>query len=63
MKSSRFAVLTGVVLFVLCLPDAFGWDAEYKQGFALSRMIKSSDLVVVGRVAGKGICLSREYPR
>ena len=45
--------MTGVVLFVLCLPDAFGWDAEYKQGFALSRMIKSSDLVVVGRVAEK----------
>ena len=53
MKSSRFAVLTGVVLFVLCLPDAFGWDAEYKQGFALSKRIKSSDLVVVGRVAEK----------
>ena len=45
--------MTGVVLFVLCLPNAFGWDAEYKQGFALSRMIKSSDLVVVGRVAEK----------
>ena len=53
MKSSRVAVLTGVVLFVLCLPDAFGWDAEYKQGFALSKRIKSSDLVVVGRVAAK----------
>ena len=53
MKSSRLPVLTGVVLFVMCLPDAFGWDAEYKQGFALSKRIKSSDLVVVGRVAEK----------
>ena len=45
--------MTGVVLFVMCLPDAFGWDAEYKQGFAPSKRIKSSDLVVVGRVAAK----------
>ncbi len=45
--------MTGVVLFVMCLSDAFGWDAEYKQGFALSEMIKASDLVVVGRVAAK----------
>ena len=53
MKSSRLPVLAGVVLFVMCLSDAFGWDSEYRQGFALSKRIKSSDLVVVGRVAEK----------
>ena len=50
MKSSRLPVLAGVVLFVLCLPDAFGWDSEYRQGFALSHFVERSNLIVVGQV-------------
>ena len=53
MQPKRLVALAGVVLFALCLSDAFGWDSEYKQGFALSKRIKSSDLVVVGSVAEK----------
>ena len=50
MKSSRVAVLAGVVLFVFCLADAFGWDSEYRQGFALSHFVERSNLIVVGQV-------------
>ncbi len=50
MKSSRLPVLAGVVLFVMCLSDAFGWDSEYRQGFALSRFVERSNLIVVGQV-------------
>ena len=55
MKPKRFAVLANlaVVLFVLCLSEAFGWDAEYKRGFAHSKSIERSNLVVVGRVVRK----------
>ena len=42
-----------VVLFVLCLSDALGWDSEYRQGFALSKSVELSDLIVVGRVVRK----------
>ena len=42
-----------VVLFSLCLSDAFGWDSEYKQGFALSSCVELSELIVVGRVTQK----------
>ena len=50
MKSSRLPVLAGVVLFVMCLSDAFGWDSEYRQGFALSHFVERSNLIVVGQV-------------
>ena len=55
MKSRGFVTVAVVIslAFVFCLSNAFSWSAKYKQGFALSRMIKSSDLVVVGRVAEK----------
>ena len=55
MKSRGFVALAVVIslAFVLCLSNAFSWPNKYKQGFALSEMIKSSDLVVVGRVAEK----------
>lgn len=38
------------MLFSLCLPDVFGWDSEYKQGFTLSKSVEHSALIVVGRV-------------
>ena len=50
MKSSRLPVLARVVLFVMCLSDAFGWDSEYRQGFALSHFVERSNLIVVGQV-------------
>ena len=53
MRLKQLVALAGAVLLALCLSDAFGWDAEYKEGFALSQMMKSSDLVVVGSVAAK----------
>ena len=55
MKPKRVAVLANlvVVLFVLCLSDALGWDSEYRQGFALSKSVELSDLIVVGRVVRK----------
>jgi hypothetical protein len=55
MKPKRVAVLANlvVVLFVLCLSDALGWDSEYRQGFALSKSVERSSLIVVGRVIGK----------
>ena len=53
MKMRMKSLCIAVVLFSLCLSEAFGWDAEYKNGFALSKRIKSSDLVVVGSVAEK----------
>ena len=55
MKSRGFVTVAVVIslAFVFCLSNAFSWSAKYKQGFALSNMVKSSDLVVVGRVAEK----------
>ena len=55
MKPKRVAVLANlvVVLFVLCLSDALSWDSEYRQGFALSKSVELSDLIVVGRVVRK----------
>lgn len=38
---------------VLCVSHSFGWDSEYRQGFALSKSVELSDLIVVGRVAHK----------
>ena len=55
MNPRGFVALAVVISLtcVFCLSNAFSWSAKYKQGFALSRMIKSSDLVVIGRVAEK----------
>ncbi len=55
MKPKRVAVLTNlvVVLFVLCLSDALSWDSEYRQGFALSKSVELSNLIVVGQVVRK----------
>lgn len=53
MKSKRLVGLAGVVLFVLCLSDAFGWDSEYRQGFALSHFVDRSNLIIVGEVIEK----------
>lgn len=39
-----------VVLLVVCLSQAFGWDSEYRQGFALSKSVEKSHLIVTGRV-------------
>ena len=52
MQPTRLVALA-VTLFGLCLSNAFGWSNKYKQGFALSQIIKSSDLVVIGSVAQK----------
>ena len=49
MKPQWFVALT-VVLFVLCLPAASALDVEYNEGYALSKTVERSDLIVVGRV-------------
>ena len=55
MKSRGFVVLAGIISLsvALCLSNAFGWDSEYRQGFALSNLVELSDLIVVGRVTQK----------
>ena len=52
MKSRGFVVLAGIVSLsvFLCLSNAFGWDSEYRQGFALSKSVEKSHLIVKGRV-------------
>ena len=49
MQPTRLVALA-VVLFGLCMSDAFGWDSEYRQGFALSTSVEKSHLIVKGRV-------------
>ena len=49
MQPQRLVTLA-VVLFVVCLSHAFGWDAEYRRGFALSKSVEKSHLIVKGRV-------------
>ena len=44
MQPRRFVVLADIFLFVVCLSDAFGWDEEYTQGFALSKSVERSSL-------------------
>lgn len=51
----RFVTLPRILILsvILCLSNAFGWDSEYKQGFALSSCVELSELIVVGRVTQK----------
>ena len=42
--------MAGIVLFALCLLDAFAFDVEYNEGYTLSKIVERCDLVVVGRV-------------
>ena len=49
MQPTRLVALA-VTLFVLCMSDTFGWDSEYRQGFALSTSVEKSHLIVKGRV-------------
>lgn len=51
-KMKRFAVLASIIglSVALLLSDAFGWDSEYRQGFALSKSVEKSHLIVKGRV-------------
>lgn len=53
MKLKRLGVLAGVVLFALCLFDAFGWKEAYRKSFALSSFAEMCELIVVGRVVQK----------
>ena len=53
MKPQRLVVLAGVVLFALCLFDAFGWYSEYQKSFALSSFAETCEIIVVGRVVQK----------
>ena len=51
MQFKQLAPLTFVLL--CAISSAFGWDSEYRQGFALSNCVDRSALVVVGRVTQK----------
>ena len=50
MQPKRFVVLAVVLLFALCLSDAFAFTVEYNKGYSLSESVENCDIVVVGRV-------------